>query len=215
MHVRRQRRRGTGSDPGLLRRPAGNRIRLRILAASAVALAIAGGGMASASTEQFGNAKVGETTPLGLMLPDDQAIAPVGDRLLVNNGKLLASTVSPDGHYLAALTNDRAIALTIVDLQTYKVIQQAGTDPNADLHLNANNVGQQGPTYSPTARRCGCRRSTATTASLSTPTAPSKHRRSSRFPSTGSGTHCPPRRRSPQTVPPSTRPSTARTASWR
>ncbi|MBE1604157.1 alkaline phosphatase family protein [Actinopolymorpha pittospori] len=147
MHVTRQRRRVTEGRLGLFAGRAGRRI--RVLAAGTAVLAVAGGGIAYASTEAFGTHRVGESTGQGLLLPSDQAIAPVGERLLVNNGKLLSSTVSPDGRYLAALTTDRSIALTIVDLKNYKVLQQAGTSADAGLHVDNNNVGQEGPTYSP------------------------------------------------------------------
>src|SRR5262249_29216525 len=118
--------------------------------AGTAALAIASGGISYASTEVFGHNQVGSTYKSGLQLASDQAIKPLGDRLLVNNGKLLASTVSPDGRFLAALTTDRSIALTIVDLKPYKVLQQAGTSSAAGvLRIADNNVGQEGPAYSP------------------------------------------------------------------
>ncbi|HEU4676065.1 MAG TPA: phosphoesterase, partial [Motilibacteraceae bacterium] len=139
MHVTRQR----------LDRARGRR-RTQVLAGAAtLAVAVAGTGAAAAATDRFGTHRVGESTGQGLLLPSNQTIKPIGDRLLVDDGKLLASTVSPDGRYLAALTNDRGIALTIVDLQQHKVLQQAGTSSDADLHLRSNSVGQEGPFYSP------------------------------------------------------------------
>ena len=147
MNVTRQRRRVAKVRLGLFGRRVSRRI--RILTVGTAALAVAGGGLAYASTDAFGTHKVGETTDQGLLLPSDQVIDPVGDRLLVDNGKLLSSTVSPDGHHLAALTNDRSIALTIVDLDDYKILQQVGTSSAADLRISSNNVGQEGPTYSP------------------------------------------------------------------
>jgi YVTN family beta-propeller protein len=148
MHVTRQRVTKARQWPFGLR--TGRRIRL--VAAGTAALAITGGGVAYASTGAFGNNRVGTTYKDGLQLASEQIIKPIGDRLLVDNGKLLASTVSPDGRFLAALTNDRAIALTIVDLKTYKVLQQAGTDKSADVRIAGNNVGQEGPAYSPDGR---------------------------------------------------------------
>ncbi|TDD87000.1 phosphoesterase [Actinomadura darangshiensis] len=123
--------------------------RVRLVAGGTAALAIASGGVSYASTGGFGHNRVGSTTRDGLQLASDQIIKPIGDRLLVDNGKLLASAVSPDGRHLAALTNDRSIALTIVDLKTYKVLQQAGTAKTADVRISSNNVGQEGPAYSP------------------------------------------------------------------
>lgn len=123
--------------------------RLRLLAVGTSVFVLAGAGVASGSTVWLGSSQVGSTTGRGLVLPSDQTIDPLGERLLVDNGKLISSTVSPDGTHLAALTNDRAIALTIVDLQKYAVQQQVGTAPTADLPILRNNVGQEGPTYSP------------------------------------------------------------------
>jgi YVTN family beta-propeller protein len=57
--------------------------------------------------------------------------------------------VSPDGTHLAALTTDGGIALTIVDLKNWKVQQLVGDSSAANLRINSNNVGQEGPTYSP------------------------------------------------------------------
>jgi YVTN family beta-propeller protein len=123
--------------------------RTRLIAAGTAVLALAGSGIAYASTDGFADHRVGDTYRQGLQLASDQAIAPIGDRLLVNNGKLLSSTISPDGKHLAALTTDRSIALTIVDLDTYKIVQQAGTATTANLRITSNDVGQEGPTYSP------------------------------------------------------------------
>ncbi|MGN6244453.1 MAG: phosphoesterase [Motilibacteraceae bacterium] len=130
--------------------PTRGRRRTQVLAGAAtVAVAVAGTGVAAAATDRFGTHRVGDSTGQGLLLPSNQNIKPIGDRLLVDNGKLLASTVSPDGRYLAALTNDRAIALTIIDLQQHKILQQAGTSGDADLKISSNNVGQEGPFYTP------------------------------------------------------------------
>ncbi|WP_433472370.1 hypothetical protein ACQPZP_26205 [Spirillospora sp. CA-142024] len=145
MHVTRQR--VAKARTGLFGLRTGRRVRL--VAAGTAAVAITSGGVAYASTDVFGRNRVGSTTKDGLQLAGDQIIKPIGDRLLVDNGKLLASTVSPDGRYLAGLTNDRSIALTIVDLKTYKVLQQAGTDKSAGVRIASDNVGQEGPAYSP------------------------------------------------------------------
>jgi YVTN family beta-propeller protein len=152
MHVTRQR--VVKTRPGFLPGRSGffpklSGGRIRLVAAGTAALAIASGGVSYASTEVFGKNQVGAETKAGLQLASDQAIKPLGERLLVNNGKLLASTVSPDGRFLAALTTDRSIALTIIDLRNYTVLQQAGTSSTAGVRISDNNVGQEGPTYSP------------------------------------------------------------------
>ncbi len=41
------------------------------------------------------------------------------------------------------------MALTIVDLKTWKVQQRIGNNASADLRIPGNDVGQEGPTYSP------------------------------------------------------------------
>ncbi|HKS97903.1 MAG TPA: bifunctional YncE family protein/alkaline phosphatase family protein [Rugosimonospora sp.] len=117
--------------------------------AGAAVLALAGSGIAYASTRGFGYDQVGHTTKDGLVVSADQIINPIGSRLVINNGKIMASTVSPDGSHLAALTADGGIALTIVDLKSYTVQQLVGTGAAANLKISANDVGQQGPTYSP------------------------------------------------------------------
>ena len=61
----------------------------------------------------------------------------------------MASAVSPDGSHLAALTADGGIALTIVDLKSWKVQQLVGNSATANLRISSNAVGQEGPSYSP------------------------------------------------------------------
>lgn len=79
------------------------RRRAGTVATSAAVLALSCAGVAAAATSGFGTAHVGDTTPTGLVLPDDQTIRPLGDRLLVDDGKLTSSTLSPDGRHLASL----------------------------------------------------------------------------------------------------------------
>ncbi|WP_020573657.1 bifunctional YncE family protein/alkaline phosphatase family protein [Actinopolymorpha alba] len=147
MHVTRQRRRAPGARLGLLGRRAGHRI--RILAAGTAALALAGGGIAAASTEFFGTDQVGQTTDKGLVVSSDQYVNPIGERLVINNGKIMSSSVSPDGTHLAASVTDGGMALAIVDLRNSKVQQLVGNNAAADLRISGNDVGQEGPTYSP------------------------------------------------------------------
>ncbi|MFD2081588.1 40-residue YVTN family beta-propeller repeat-containing protein [Actinopolymorpha cephalotaxi] len=147
MHVRRQRRRVTGGPSGLLGVRASRRT--RIIAAGAATLAIAGGGIAQASTDFFGTDQVGQTTDKGLVVSSDQYLNPIGSRLVINNGKIMSSSVSPDGTHLAASVTDGGMALAIVDLKDYKVQQLVGNNAKADLRISGNDVGQEGPTYSP------------------------------------------------------------------
>jgi YVTN family beta-propeller protein len=116
-------------------------VRLATAGATAITLVLTGTGLAFASTHGFGTDQVGITTDKGLVVSDDQYITPYGDRLVLNNGKIMSSTVSPDGTHLAATLADGAQALGIVNLQT-KTVQQYISPGGGD-------VGQEGPTYSP------------------------------------------------------------------
>ncbi|ATY14105.1 phosphoesterase [Amycolatopsis sp. AA4] len=144
MQVTRRRRRGGKKE---LRRS--RKLRFVTAGATTVALVAAGSGIGLASTKQFGTDQVGQETENGLTISSDQYLKPIGERLVLPNGKIMSSTVSPDGSHLAALTTDGGIALTIVDLKSWKVQQLVGKDKKADLQLPGNDVGQEGPSYSP------------------------------------------------------------------
>lgn len=128
-------------EPTRSRRP-------RAVIAAAVAIVVAGGGVAVASTTGFGTRRVNDDTPLGAVLPGDQYLKPYGSRLLVSNGKLLDSAVRPGGRYVAALTTDRTVAVTVADLSTGKVVSQAGSGAGV-VRMASVDVGQEGPTWSP------------------------------------------------------------------
>src|SRR4051812_44582017 len=145
MHVTRQR---VEKVPlGLFRRLTGRRFRL--VAAGTAALAITSGGVSYASTKVFGTDQVGQTTKKGLVVSSDQYINPIGERLVINNGKIMSSSVSPDGTHVAASVADGGMALAIVDLKNWKVQQLVGNNAAANLRISGNDVGQEGPTYSP------------------------------------------------------------------
>ncbi|MFE9689651.1 hypothetical protein [Micromonospora sp. NPDC005806] len=109
----------------------------------------AGTGIGFAQTHQFGTDQVGQTTDKGLVVSGDQYINPIGGRLVINNGKIMSSSVSPDGTHLAASVTDGGMALAIVDLKNYKVQQLVGNNAAANPRISGNDVGQEGPTYSP------------------------------------------------------------------
>ena len=143
MHVTRQRltRPGTTATRGR---------RTRIVLASTAALVVAGSAVeAYASTVGFGTQQVGTEYSTGIQVSDNQVVKPIGDRLLTELGKFMGSTVSPDGRYLAATSNDRGISLQIFDLKTYKLIWTVGSSASANQKVSDNTVGQEGPTYSP------------------------------------------------------------------
>ncbi|MET7659437.1 bifunctional YncE family protein/alkaline phosphatase family protein [Streptomyces sp. NPDC005463] len=147
MQVTRRRRRAAEGRSGLLGRRIGRRMPLAT--AGITALALAAAGTAFAQTHQFGTDQVGQTTRQGQVISSDQYIAPYGDRLVVNNGKIMSSSLSPDGTHLAASVTDGGMALSIVDLKSWKVQQLVGNSASADLRISGNDVGQEGPTYSP------------------------------------------------------------------
>lgn len=147
MQVTRRRRRVEKGRSGLLgRRIAG---RIPLVTAGTTALALVAAGAASSQTHQFGTDQVGQITDQGQVISSDQYIAPYGDRLVLNNGKIMSSSVSPDGTHLAASVTDGGSALSIVDLKNWKVQQLVGTSASSNPRISGNSVGQEGPTYSP------------------------------------------------------------------
>ncbi|MGW2706047.1 bifunctional YncE family protein/alkaline phosphatase family protein [Streptomyces sp. NPDC001340] len=134
-------------ETSLLSRRLGRRSTLTA-AATAVVLAVTAG-IGYAQTRQFGTDQVGQTTDRGQVISSDQYIAPYGDRLVINNGKIMSSSASPDGTHLAAAVTDGGSALAIVDVQNWKVQQVVGTAASSVPRLSSNSVGQEGPTYSP------------------------------------------------------------------
>lgn len=140
--TRRRRRDGKGSSSPLRRR-------VPLVTAGTTAVAVALAGTAVASTTGFGHDQVGQVTDKGQVISSDQYIKPIGDRLVLQKGKIMSSTVSPDGSHLAAGVTDGGMALAIVDLKSWKVQQYVGNNAAADLKIPGNDIGQEGPTYSP------------------------------------------------------------------
>jgi YVTN family beta-propeller protein len=131
--------------------------RSRRLGAVAVLVAfVALVGVASAELggiNPFGSDEVGQTYHGALLLPTNQWISPIGDRIEDSNGRIVSSTLSPDGQYMAALTwNEFTGYLTIFDLKTGKIVQEEGGYPNT-LDPAAGEPGEEvaadGPLYSP------------------------------------------------------------------
>ncbi|MFD8423942.1 alkaline phosphatase family protein [Streptomyces sp. NPDC059466] len=141
-----RRRRVERDRPGLLGRRVG---RIPLVTVGITALAVAAAGTALAQTRQFGTEQVGQTTQDGQVISSDQYIAPYGDRLVIGNGKIMSSSVSPDGTHLAASVTDGGAALSIVDLKGWKVQQLVGSGASSVPRISGNDVGQEGPTYSP------------------------------------------------------------------
>ncbi|MFF2407335.1 alkaline phosphatase family protein [Streptomyces sp. NPDC058092] len=146
MQVTRQRRINEKEQISLFGRRVGRRTTL-VTAGIAVALAVTG--TAVAQTHQFGTQQVGQVTANGQVVSADQYIAPYGSRTVINDGKIMSSSVSPDGTHLAASVTDGGMALVVMDLKTGQVKQRVGNNAAADLRISGNDVGQEGPTYSP------------------------------------------------------------------
>lgn len=144
MNVVRQRTRVRDVRSGLL---ANNRVKL--LVAGSTALAVVGTGTAFATTNAFGQHQVGTEYANGLQISSNQVLKPLGERLTTPYGKIMGSTVSPDGRFLAATSADRSVSLRIYDLSTYKLIWRGGSATGVNSKLSDNTVGQEGPAYSP------------------------------------------------------------------
>ena len=128
-----------------------SRRRGRVVIAAALASCVAVVGVASAAVggfNPFHHQKVSHTYAGGLLLPTNQWISPLGTRILDSKARLVSSTISPDGHYLAALGwNDFSGFLTIVDLQTDKIVSQTALDSGTGS-AEDNSVGPDGPLFS-------------------------------------------------------------------
>ncbi|MBO1413804.1 bifunctional YncE family protein/alkaline phosphatase family protein [Streptomyces sp. FH025] len=130
----------------LLGRRVGRRATLATACITAVAIAT---GTAFAATHQFGEDQVGQVTADGQVISSDQYIAPYGSRVVLNNGKIMGSAVSPDGGHLAASVADGDASLVVVNLKTGQVQQRVGTNKADELRIPSGSVGQESPVYSP------------------------------------------------------------------
>ncbi|MFG2791919.1 phosphoesterase [Streptomyces sp. NPDC048419] len=146
MQVTRQRRMKEKEHVSLFGRRVGRRT---LLVTSGIAVALAVTGTAVASTHQFGTQQVGQVTADGQVVSADQYIAPYGNRTVINDGKIMSSSVSPDGTHLAAAVTDGDASLVVMDLKTGQVKQKVGTNAADDLRIKSGSVGQEGPSYSP------------------------------------------------------------------
>ncbi|MEV5147136.1 bifunctional YncE family protein/alkaline phosphatase family protein [Streptomyces sp. NPDC052727] len=146
MQTARRRRQAEKKYYDLLGRRVSRRATLVTACITTAALAT---GTAVAETRQFGTDQVGQVTDKGQVVSADQYIAPYGDRLVIDDGKIMSSTVSPDGSHLAASVTDGDASLVVVDLATGRIKQRVGTNAADDLRISSNAVGQEGPAYSP------------------------------------------------------------------
>jgi YVTN family beta-propeller protein len=120
-----------------------------MIAAGAAVVVLAGAAATYAATTVFGHNEVGTTYANGIQVSSDQIVKPLGDRVLTQFGKLMGSTTSPDGRFLAATAADKSVVLQIFDLSTDKLIWTVGSSASANEKFTDGTVGQEGPTYSP------------------------------------------------------------------
>jgi WD40 repeat protein len=130
--------------------------------AGVAAVAVAGGATgAYATTVGFGDNHVGDKTAAGIQVSDDQVIKPVGDRLVSDDGKLIGSSVSPDGRFLAASSTDTNVVLQIFDLKSYKRVWTVGTAAGSTSIWGMAASARRAPRSPLTESSSGCRRRTA------------------------------------------------------
>ncbi|WP_329484249.1 phosphoesterase [Kribbella sp. NBC_01484] len=144
MQVVRQRRERGRTGPLALRKG-----RAAIVAVAAFALVSTSTGIALAQTSQFGFEQAGQITDQGRVMADGQHTDPIGESVVLNEGKFMSTVVSPDGTHLAGSITDGGMAMAIVDLKKLKLQEYVGNNEAADLKISGNDVGQEGPTYSP------------------------------------------------------------------
>jgi YVTN family beta-propeller protein len=131
-------------------------LRLLVAVSASLTLLAGAGGIAAAATSgggggsPFGDEQVGGTYANGILLPTQQWIKPIGTRVLTDDaGRLLSSSISPNGQYLAALTwNDFTGWLTIISVKTGQIIQQIGTGVGTDKVIGDGTVAADGPLWS-------------------------------------------------------------------
>ena len=131
------------------------RPRRTLIVAVAASLVVVAAGVAVGSDAGglfggFGDSQVGQDTQRGILLPSNQWITPIGTRLLVGDGRLPSSTLSPDGAMVAALTWEGFTGfLSLIDVKTGKLVQQVGTGRAFDPVIGDGKVAADGPCYSP------------------------------------------------------------------
>lgn len=135
------------------RRPRRNRRRAAVAGLAIAGLSLGAAGVASAGgfgAAGQGTARVGTSNGRGILLPDDQRLTPYGKRTLLRTGRLLSSTISPDGKTLATLSwNNFTGYLSLIDIASGRIVQQVGTGrTTADPTIGDATVAADGPLYS-------------------------------------------------------------------
>ncbi len=128
------------------------RRRARTVLVAAVVACVAAVGVATAAFggfDPFGNEQVGQTSAGAVLLPTNQWISPLGTRILDNSARLVSSSLSPNGEYVASLGwSEFSGNLTIFDLQTQQIVQTTGLQTGSGSATDYS-VGPDGPLWSP------------------------------------------------------------------
>lgn len=138
------------APPRVHARQPGRRRLLGVVAILCVAAAATASAELAGFFDPFGTSQVGQQVQGATLLPTNQWISPLGDRILVDNGRLVSSTLSPDGNNVGALSwNNFNGFLSIISPKTGQIVQQVGTGTTADPSLGDGTVAADGPYYSP------------------------------------------------------------------
>ncbi len=130
------------------------KIRGTTVAVAVVGVLLIGGSAAAAlsATGTFGRTTVGTSDARGVLLPSNQWVKPLGERTLVTNGRLLSSSLSPDGKQVAALSYEHGVGFVTVFDADGGIVQQVGTGSKTDPKIGDGTVAADGPYYSPDGR---------------------------------------------------------------
>jgi YVTN family beta-propeller protein len=97
----------------------------------------------------FATEQVGQTYANGVLLPTNQWISPLGNRVLDNQARLTSSAISPNGMYMAALGwNEFSGNLTIINLQTQQIVSTDWLDTGSGNSEDFS-VAPDAPLFSP------------------------------------------------------------------
>ncbi len=102
-------------------RPGRRRARNVLIASVVTCFAIVAAATAGVffSYNPFSDQQVEQSYANGVLLPTNQWVSPLGTRLFQDNARIITSSISPNGQYIAALTwKDYDTTLTIVNLTT-------------------------------------------------------------------------------------------------
>lgn len=90
-------------------RRQGKTVRIAAAAGAILAtIAADAAGAVAGDPHPLGSDQIGQTVTGATVLPDNQVVSPIGERIEVTNGRMISSALSPDGTKPAARSLDRA-----------------------------------------------------------------------------------------------------------